>query len=155
MVSERVIPVSLAPRHELVRAWLTGVRFEALPSVPEWDGDASGSSEIDARIVVRPTPGPERSLRVRAWLWTTDGRAWLVARSADSRRPVPDLAAFVRSVARRPLSQARRHRQDWRVTVRLAGPLAGRRVTDQAGPGDEAAAMTAWRRWRERLTITL
>jgi hypothetical protein len=44
---------------------------------------------------------------------------------------------------------------DWRVTVRLAGPLAGRRVTDQAGPDDEAAAMTAWRRWRERLTITL
>jgi hypothetical protein len=95
MVSERVIPVSLAPRHELVRAWLTGVRFEALEM------------------------------------------------------------AFVRSVARRPLSQARRHRQDWRVTVRLAGPLAGRRVTDQAGPDDEAAAMTAWRRWRERLTITL
>jgi hypothetical protein len=75
--------------------------------------------------------------------------------SVAVRVGIDEEMASVRSVARRPLSQARRHRQDWRVTVRLAGPLAGRRVTDQAGPGDEAAAMTAWRRWRERLTITL
>lgn len=96
MVSERVIPVGLAPQHELVRAWLASVHREAFPSIPEWTGDISAQGPVTCRIVAPPESPPRRvSQQVRAWLWTTEGRPWLVAGPlSDQPTRIPDLAVI-------------------------------------------------------------